>query len=61
MLRMGDDKIIVRVPRENTLVCGDVVWASLGEREDVIRQMLMASVNEGRFVVREDEQEGEES
>ena len=55
------DKLLIRVPIKETLVKDDCVWVNLGQKDDALRQILLASVSEGKAVVRAyDEQDEEE-
>lgn len=55
------DKLLIRVPIKEALVKDDCVWVNLGQKDDALRQILLASVSEGKAVVRAyDEQDEEE-
>ena len=55
------DKLLIRVPIKEALVKDDCVWVNLGQKDDALKQILLASVSEGKAVVRAyDEQDEEE-
>lgn len=55
------DNLLIRVPIKEALVKDDCVWVNLGQKDDALRQILLASVSEGKAVVRAyDEQDEEE-
>lgn len=55
------DNLLIRVPIKEALVKDDCVWVNLGQKDDALRQILLASVSKGKAVVRAyDEQDEEE-
>ena len=54
------DKLLIRVPIKEALVKDNCVWVNLGRKDDALRQVLFASVNEGKAVVRTGDERTEE-